>query len=103
MINIKLTAEREHLLTEVLVTFCNTDNEQIWHLRGHYTGYDLTGGKEIGYVVMPIKGYSTKVYDNDILSEVHTQKFPPLSKKQLRIIWNYLIQFEKFEHYKEEE
>jgi len=83
---LKVIAENnDNIYADVLVHFSDKDDE--WVLRGRWHGYDKEAK---GYLELPVKGYLQKLYHEDEVGEQFTEKFDKLSRKEMRLIWDYL-------------
>ena len=89
-------------LSLALVKFFDSKKEEFWKIIGPFSGYELKEGRQIPYVKLPIKGNIIKVPVGEIISEQHT-KYPSLTVKEFRIIYEYLANDCDFEEYEEEE
>ena len=68
--------------------------EEIWRLRGPYSGYK----NEIGYLEIPIRGEIKQVLEGEVLADCFT-RYSALDIKHIRVIWEYLMKYCDFGEY----
>ena len=62
-----------------------------WKLRGRFDGYETKKGEHVGYIEVPISGYSSKLVPGSELGERYTLH-PKQDRRQMRIVWQYLME-----------
>jgi len=91
MLHMNVIAEDESsILSQVFIHF--HEDKQLWKLKGRFMGYV----SDKGYIEIPVKGKIEKFFHGYTIGEVATKYFPAISKKEMRIIWKYVVNFEEF-------
>lgn len=95
-VTIRLLAEEENSpYSDVLVFF--KDSTLSRTLRGRFDGYDIeNSGKCKGYLKLPIESKICKLYSKDEIAEFFTPKFTAISRYNVRLIWDILVNEKKF-------
>jgi len=95
MIKLKLIIEEpDNAFSDVLILFTVTEKDETYVLRGRVDGYEKNAK---GYIEVPINSKIEKLYHQDVVATYPTERFDSIIKRNMQILWEYLVKQKQFE------